>query len=154
MLEIVSKAKFDEAVSTLSPRLLSNYGWRLLEAAYPILDVVFEVSAVPSLRVRLTCDGWNDQPPSIALLTANGSPIGSPWQGGDQAYIEMFTRSGSIMNAGPHPRTGLPFVCMRGSREFHTHEGHRSEAWDNYRNQSGNDLIGLVVQLWRVWKGK
>lgn len=159
MLEAVSKSMFDEAVSKLTSRLLKGYGWKLLEAAYPILDVVFEEGAIPPLRVRLMCDGWNDLPPSIALLTPAGVPIRTPYTGldpeqQDPAYLQMFSRSNSVLNMSAHDSTGLPFVCMRGSREFHTHSSHRAEAWDNYRNQSGNDLIGLVVQLWRVWRGR
>lgn len=152
MLEFVSKRMFDEAVSKLTPRLLKGYGWRLIEAAYPMLDVVFEEGATPALRVQLTCDGWNDQPPSIALLTPAGTPLQAG--GNDPVYGPMFARSNSVFNAGAHETTQKPFVCMRGSREFHTHSGHRAEAWENYRDQSGNDLVGLVVQLSRVWKGK
>ena len=154
MLEVVSRSMFDDAVSKVDGRLLNGYGWRLLEAAYPILDVIFERGAVPPLRVRLTCDGWNDLPPSIALLSPDGRPIQPPWPSGDPAQQELFSRSRGVLNPGPHEITGLPFVCMRGSREFHTHSSHRAESWDNYRDQSGNDLVGLLVQLWRVWKGR
>lgn len=152
MLEFVARQKFDEAVAKLTPRVLKAYGWRLQGASFPVLDLVFEKGATPPLRVRFTCDGWNEEPPSIALLMPDGRPI--PANYNDPVYGPLFARSNSVLNASPHELTGQPFVCMRGSREFHTHSSHRSESWDNYRNQSGNDLIGLVVQLHRVWKGK
>jgi len=153
VLEFVSRKKFDEAVAKLTPRLLKNYGWRLVEAAYPNLDIVFETGASPPLRLRLTCDGWDETPPAITLLTAEGVPL-STSNAADMTYGPMFARSNSVFNTSAHDMTGRPFICMRGSREFHTHPSHRHEAWENYRRLSGNDLIGLVVQLWRVWKGK
>ncbi len=64
----------------------------------------------------------------------------------------MFDRGGSVFNPSAHTQTGQPFVCMRGSREFHTHEGHRGETWDGYRGLSGNDLLGLLDQLSQVWR--
>lgn len=153
MLDFVAKTLFDQSVSKLTPRLLKGYGWRLIEASYPTLEVVFERGATPPLRLRLTCDGWNDLPPSIALLSQEGDPIRMGQPNPNPTYSEMFSRSNSVLNAGPHEITQMPFVCMRGSREYHTHSSHRSDAWENYRRQSGNDLIGLVVQVCRAWKG-
>jgi hypothetical protein len=152
VLEFVSKQKFDQAVAVLTPRLLKAYGWTLVAADYPLLDIVFEEGATPPLRVRLSCEGWDEEPPSIALLTPGGQPI--PAKNNDPVYGPLFARSSSVFNAGPHDNTSQAFVCMRGSREYHTHAGHRTDSWDNYRNKSGNDLIGLVAQLHRVWKGK
>lgn len=150
MLEFVSKQKFDQAVAVLTPRLLKAYGWTLLAADYPLLDILFEKGAMPPLRLRLSCEGWDEEPPSIALLRPDGQPIPASYN--DPVYGPMFAWSGSVFNAGPHDVNGGAFVCMRGSREYHTHGGHRTDSWDNYRNQSGNDLIGLVAQLYRVWK--
>lgn len=148
MLEAISKGMFEEAVETLTPRFLQSMGWRLIAASYPVLDILFETGAEPPLRVRLRCDSWNDQPPSIELLSPEGVPITTTGE-----YAAVFHRSGSRFNPGPHTQTGHAFVCMPGSREFHTHEGHLMEVWDNYRDVSGYNLVGLLMQLSRTWQG-
>jgi hypothetical protein len=88
--------------------------------------------------------------PSIEILTPDGQLIPSNRPPG-HPHQYVFAGGMSIFNSGPHEQTGWPFVCMRGSRQFHTHSGHRNDHWDNYRNQSGNGLLGLAEQLWRVW---
>jgi hypothetical protein len=149
MLRELSKAAFDRDVGRLDSRLVRRRNWAILQAEYPVLDVVFRHGGAAPLRLRFTCDDWDEQPPAIELLREDGSVVqpSSAEDGG------MFSRGKSIFNPGGHPITGKPFVCMRGSREFHTHSGHSAEVWDNYRGRSGNDLLGLLDQLWRTWKG-
>lgn len=150
MLEALSKGSFERDVGRLEARLLTQRGWTVMTAAYPVLDVIFAHPRRASFRLRFTCDDWDDFPPSIDLLRADGEYIPAQRQP-DDPHEYVFANSGSVFNSGTHERTGRPFVCMRGSREFHTHSGHRGEAWDNYRGQPGNDLLGLLDQLWRVW---
>jgi hypothetical protein len=40
---------------------------------------------------------------------------------------------------------------MRGSREYHTHESHISDIWDNYRGMPEFSLGGIITQLWNAW---
>ncbi|MGO4569975.1 hypothetical protein AB4Z52_34330 [Rhizobium sp. 2YAF20] len=141
MLEAISKAEFDRDVGQLDERTASKYRWRTLSKTYPIFDVVFEHDAARPLRLRLNCEDWDDLPPSIEILNEDGTaPTGPP------------PNVGNVFNASAHPNTGKMFVCMRGSREFHTHTSHVHEHWSNYRGQSGMDLLGIVLQLWRAWK--
>lgn len=139
MLEALSRAAFERDAGRLGARLAAQRGWTVIRNAYPVLDVVFR-QGDRSLRLRLDCSGWDDLPPSIELLAEDGSALGT------------VPASNAVFHPGPHPTTGRPFVCMRGSREFHTHPSHLYEAWDNYRGQAGNDLLGLVDQLCRAWK--
>lgn len=141
MLEALSRAAFDRDVGRLTDRTAAKYGWKVITAIYPVFDVLFEHASATPFRVRLTCDNWDDQPPSIELLDGSG------------AYLSAVPpHGGQVFNPGPHRHTGRPFVCMRGAREYHTHESHVSDYWTNYRGQEGNDLLGLVAQLWRAWK--
>lgn len=141
MLEALSRAAFDRDVSRLTARTAAKYGWKVITATYPVFDVLFEHATARPFRVRLTCDNWDDQPPSIDLLDASG------------AYLSVVPpHVGNVFNPSAHRNTGRPFVCMRGAREYHTHESHTSDYWANYRGQEGNDLLGLVAQLWRAWK--
>lgn len=142
MLEALSRAAFARDVDRLDARTVAHRGWTIVTADYPVLDVIFGHPSAAPLRVRFDCTGWDDQPPSITLLDAAGGYL-----------MHAPPNVGSIFNGSPHPDTGRPFVCMRGAREFHTHPSHLSEHWENYRGQSGNDLLGLLAQLWRAWKG-
>lgn len=151
MLEALSRGAFEREVARLDKRFVEHRNWTVIAAQYPVLDVVFGHPVRAPLRLRFTCDGWDDQPPSIEILTADGQHIPSH-RGPGHLHEYVFTGGQGIYNSGPGEQAPRPFICMRGSREFHLHSGHRAEHWDNYRGQSGNDLLGLMEQLWRVWK--
>lgn len=141
MLEALAKTAFERDVRRLDARAARMYDWMIVEASYPILDVVFNHASAVPLRLRLSCTDWDELPPAIELLDKDGKHLGAapPHVGG-------------VFNGSAHPNTGRPFVCMRGAREYHTHSSHTSDLWDNYRGQSGMDLAGIVLQLWRAWK--
>lgn len=136
MHEALAKAKFDEDVSVLTPVYCTRKGWALDQCAFPILDVT--IQAKTPVRLRFTCDNWDELPPSITILTPEGIDWKAPLPGG-------------VFNGGAHEVTGKPFICMRGSREFHTHGGHKTETWDNYRAKEAN-LVNLLTQLTDVWR--
>jgi len=150
MLEALARGAFERDVGRLDKRLVKRRRWTVVAADYPVLDVIFGHPSRAPLRLRITCDDWDDLPPSIELLTSDGAHIPTNRDPG-LPHEYVFAGGGSIFNSGPHPSTGRPFICMRGSREFHTHSSHCAEVWDNYRGRSGNDLLGLLDQLWRVW---
>jgi hypothetical protein len=139
--EIAARALFDEQLKGLTERLLRSRRWTLHQAAYPILDVSFGFDDRPGLRVRMRCDGWNSYPPSIELLHPDGTP-----------FTAIPPNPTGVFNASAHPATGKPFVCMAGSREYHTHSSHLNDHWDNYRTRSSHDLGGLLTQLWNAWR--
>ncbi|BAM93142.1 hypothetical protein S58_71780 [Bradyrhizobium oligotrophicum S58] len=141
MLKALSKAAFDRDVGRIDVRSARMRGWTILEANYPILDVLFDHAAAAPLRLRFRCDDWDEVPPSIELLNREGHHL-----------TTAPPNVGNVFHPGGHPSTGRPFVCMRGAREFHTHPSHTTELWDNYRGQSGMDLGGIVFQLWQAWK--
>ncbi|MBY5667383.1 hypothetical protein HFO33_34265 [Rhizobium leguminosarum] len=141
MLEAISKAEFDRDVGQLDERTASKYRWRVLSKAYPIFDVVFGHESARPLRLRFKCEDWDDLPPSIEILNEDGT-----------APSEIPPNAGSVFHGGPHQDTGKMFVCMRGSREFHTHPSHVHEHWSNYRGTSGMGILGIALQLWRTWK--
>lgn len=141
MHELVSRTLFDEAVANLGEPLLRLRDWRINSSVYPILDITFGASGIPAFRLRLVCDDWDDQPPSIVFLTPEGEVCNS------------ITRDPKgIFNESKHEVTGLPFVCTPGSREYHIHSSHLSDNWSTYKNKSGFDLGGILTKLWRAWK--
>jgi len=141
MHEVASRAVFEEEVAKFRPELFEARGWTLFSKLYPILDVGFTASDGSRLRLRFTCDDWNDRPPSIEFLNWEGQPLPS-----------MERDPAGVFNNSPHPATGKPFVCMKGAREYHTHPSHTSDAWEAIKNNNGFNLGGILTQLWHAWK--
>ena len=141
MHEALSRSAFEADMARLDPAAAKWLGWTVLSAEYPIFDVVFHHPTAEDLRLRLDCSGWDELPPSIEILHADGH--------GD---LQAPPNAGGVFHPGTHPATNRFFVCMRGAREYHTHPSHIYEHWSNYRGRSGNDLVGIVGQLYRSWK--
>jgi hypothetical protein len=138
-----SKALFGAAVALLDGRLVGARGWVIHGREFPLLDISFRDVERVELRLQLACDDWNDTPPSVTLCSADGTPF---------VTIPPQRPGNAIFNGGAHQRTGRPFVCMIGIREYHDHPSHVADLWSNYRSQSDYTLGGILDQLWRGWR--
>lgn len=49
---------------------------------------------------------------------------------------------------GPHPETQLPFLCLPGVREYHTHPQHTGDLW--LLRRSITSLSSLAEQVWML----
>jgi hypothetical protein len=135
--EILAKSNFDNDSKFLTPTFLASRNWILHTCEFSIIDVTFKGNR--PLRVRLSCDDWDEQAPSADLLDIDGL---KPAQG----------LPGGIFHSDQHPNTHRPFICMRGFREYHTHPSHLGDYWATYRGQDGMNLSGLLDQLSRAWR--
>lgn len=136
-----AQAFFETQVANLTPTLAQRRGWVLHEVAWPVIDCSFTAPQRTTLRVRLHCDDWNDQPPSIDLLNADGSYL-----------TRSLANPTSVFNMNAHHATGRPFVCMAGSREYHTHPSHVTDHWTGFKDRASHDLGGILTQLWHAWR--
>jgi hypothetical protein len=139
--EVVSKTLFDREVANLQ-RLAALRDWTIHRAEFPIIDVGFADESRLPLRIRMVAAAWNDLPPSVELLAPDG------------AFLPCGTSKllpGGVLNPGPHRFTGRPFVCMVGTKEYHTHENHVGDSWDNYRRRDGMSLLYILSQIWEAW---
>jgi len=135
--EALARSNFDRDVAHLTSRFLESRNWTVNELQFPILDVTF-LGSHP-LRMRLSCDNWDELPPNEQILNVDGSPwVGPP-------------TSPSIFNM-PHSSRRNAFICTPGFRGYHTHSSHTSDHWANYRGKDGNNLPGLLDQLSRAWR--
>jgi hypothetical protein len=48
----------------------------------------------------------------------------------------------------PHRLTGLPFLCLRGLREYHSHPQHDGDAWSLYRLET--NLTTICDAIWQL----
>lgn len=143
MNETASKALFEEDVGKISERLLVSRNWILYNKEFPVLDVGFRSDGRAEFRVRLIATNWNDEPSSVELLDANGKFLSAQ---------QIPEDCGNVFNRSNHQTTGRPFVCMAGSREYHTHPSHLNDSWNNYKCKDGFKLGGIMTQLWSAWQ--
>jgi hypothetical protein len=135
-----SKVIFEEEVGRWPPDLAVTRAWILHQVAYPVMDCEFTHTGRTPLRMKLSFDGWNDQPPSIALLSSAGAQLTS-----------LPPNPTGIFNPSAHQNTGRPFVCMAGSREFHSHSSHLNEPWSQFRDKPGFGVGDILTKLWHGW---
>lgn len=134
--EMLVRCLVEDELKVLTPQFLEQHSWELNNVEFPHLDVTIQGSR--PLRIRLNYEDWPDRPPSAELLDVTGNALD----------VGGFT----IFNMSPHPSTGKPFICMRGFHEYHIHPSHLNELWENYRRETGNNLIGLLAQVSRSWR--
>ena len=138
---LAAKALFDSHLAAVLGPLAKARRWTIHRIEFPILDCEFRHAEKPHLRLRFHCDDWNTLPPSIELLTAEGEQL---------AVVPG--RVTGVFNHSAHPITGNPFICMRGSREYHTHGSHVADLWEPLRTQSNMSLGGILTQIWNAWR--
>lgn len=135
-----SKLIFEDEVGRWPPDLASTRGWVLHEVHYPLIDCEFKRTGRTPLRLKLLFDGWDDQPPIITLHSSDGALLAS-----------LPPNPTSIFNSSAHPITGRPFICMAGSREFHTHSSHLNEPWSRLKGKPGFGIGDILTKLWHGW---
>lgn len=140
MHELASRSLFNQDVGNLTDRLAEKRGWVFHNREYPVLDCEFREDGKTPLRLAFLCDNWNEIPPSITLLKPDGSPL------------QSLTNPTGVFNLSPHPVTGRFFVCMRGSREYHTHFSHVTDLWESIKHLDSFTLGGILTQLWQAWR--
>lgn len=141
MHPVLSRRTFERDLQGTTPELCSERQWDLFRIEFPVVDVGFRCQNAARLRVRFTCEDWNDIPPSVELLDYEGNFL-----------ARLDPDPTSVFNNGPHAMTGRPFICMRGSREYHMHESHKTDPWDDLRGQPKYRLGEILTQIWRAWR--
>jgi len=135
-----SKLLFDDEVGRWPPDLAASRGWVLHNTTFPVIDCEFTRAGRTPIRVRLVCTDWDDQPPSVELLNSAGQ------------FLQSLTPNPTgVFNGSAHAVTGRPFVCMAGSREYHTHTSHLNDPWSQHRDKPGFSLGDILTKLWHAW---
>jgi len=140
MHPLAAKSLFDSETHMLTATLEARRGWIIHLVEFPVIDCSFTEVGRTTLRLRMQCEDWNDLPPSITLHAADGTFLST-----------LPPNPSGVFHVGPHPVTNRPFVCMRGSREYHTHPSHVTDLWDNLKCLSRYELGGILTQVWNAW---
>ena len=131
-------------------------GWRLRRVGELEVEVLFlaPVAVDPASRltvvapcVRLRFDNYDIVAPSVEFV----DPLtGEPAHPGVNAFLP--TPDGQQRNVlvHPHPRTGRPFLCLPGVREYHDHPQHSGDDWLLHRGRDAGRLAVLCERIWRA----
>jgi hypothetical protein len=138
MREDLARALFEAETEGMTETHCTALQRVRFEVSFPLLDLGFEAPAMVPLRIRLDTSNYNASAPTVTLCDWDGSPF------------KELPRSGGIFNKSHHPITHLPFVCMVGTNEYHTHTSHTSDLWSNYR--ANRTLGSIVFQIQEGWQ--
>lgn len=154
----VTKAKLDHELENWKRNDTSyrRRGWMLLRRDGLLVDVAFlaalRFSSAPTpLPVISVCasfdftnyDLW---PPSVTFVDFYSGEATLP-------HVRALT----VTPEGPrdllvngHPDTGLPFLCIPGTREYHSHPQHTGDPWLLHRPRGEGSLATLCDRIWRT----
>ena len=141
MDKAVSIRKFDRAVQSLNNQaalFVGERGWSVVAAVYPLLSVVFKhPRSGREIGFRFNCEDWDELPPSLTLH--------DPECGQELRWEDWPREAWSVLDC--HPITGKPFLCLKGIREYHTHNSHLGDLWENYRPLSSYGLLSIIDRV-------
>ncbi len=138
MLEDLARALFEEETRDMTEAHSTALQRVRFAVAFPILDFGFDAPDMVPLRIRLDAHRYNAEAPAVTLRDWGGTPF------------KTLPHSGGIFNASAHAITHLPFVCMIGTNEYHTHSSHVADAWSQYRDS--RTLGSIVYQIQQGWR--
>lgn len=168
----VSRAKFERELA-LYRELEDEHirrGFWLVRASFPEVFVVFGVPHLtpPAVAFAATLDFTNYDlwPPAVRLVDpftrvpykASELPTPLPQRADTpQVFTEALQQlaaAGIQLEVPPFSQNlmqvygdDVPFVCMRGVREYHQHPGHSGDAWLRYRGSGYGTLNYILEQL-------
>lgn len=72
-------------------------------------------------RLRLDGPDYDARPLAVSVVDGSSAPVGADrWPPG-------------LVYGGEHPVARRPWVCIRGTLEYHTYPGHTADGWELYR---------------------
>lgn len=137
MLEDLARALFEEETEGMTETHCTALRRVRFAVSFPILELGFDAPGMVPLRIRLDARRYNAEAPTVTLCD---------WEGN---AFKTLPRSGGIFNHSEHAITHLPFVCMIGTNEYHTHSSHVSDAWSQHRDS--RTLGSIVYQIQQGW---
>lgn len=138
MLQELARALFEEETKDMTEAHCTALQRARFSVAFPVLELGFDAPDMVPLRLQVNAQRYNAEAPAIMLCDWEGRPL------------KTLPRSGGIFNNSPHEATRLPFICMIGTNEYHTHPSHRGDSWSQYRDS--RTLGTLVYQIQQGWQ--
>lgn len=154
--ESVNTAKFSEQLRRwqLNAAMHARRGCLLLSVGDLSVDVGILQNVpmggrtIPVMTVCARIDYWNFDiwPPSVTFL----DPLTrEPAQPAVRAIDRVSPSEARDALIDQHPQTLLPFLCLPGIREYHSHPQHSGDNWLLHRHRREGDLAVICERLWR-----
>jgi hypothetical protein len=129
-------------------------GWVMLAREDLSVDIAFtakvsllgQVASVVAAAVRINFANYDLWAPSVTFIdlaegTSEAPPMRAITQTADGPRDLLIDR---------HPLTELPFLCVPGTREYHSHPQHSGDDWLLHRTTGAGRLLPLCDLLWRT----
>jgi hypothetical protein len=148
---LVSRGKFDQALEQFrgTERMQRARGIFLVQAFFPDMEFLFSIPRLKPLTVlfsvKINFDNYDLEPLSIRFtdpLTGENLPVATVPM---LRKIEHLDRPPEFQPLVQKDATGLPFICMPGTREYHVHPAHTGDAWLRHRSIAGEGTLGFIL---------
>lgn len=97
--------------------------------------------------IRLRYDNYDLWPPSLRFIDPRTGGLTMPPV---QAVDRVGGDSDEVRNALlGHPTEGVPFLCLPGIREYHSHPQHSGDDWLLHRERGDGRLAVICDRVWR-----
>lgn len=169
MLPEIALKKFDDAVNEVrryAQHGRPGYVVDVLHAEYPRLVVRLQNPKGPPFVLRVTAFEWNARPASYQFVNPEDFSQPLPvdrWPG--QPFLPE--PDGRRLHRGPfradnrlavdlksrHAPPTRPFICLRGTHEYHQDERHRKDVWYPLRNDVTYGINSMIITIQeRIYK--
>lgn len=135
--------------------LNARRGWWMLRRDPLVVEVAFlarvafgeRLLPVVTVCTRLDYTNFDLWPPSVTFI----DPITRQTVPPPVRAMDRVTGSDEVRDAlvDGHPTTGLPFLCLPGVREYHSHPQHTGDDWLLHRRLGEGDLAVICERIWR-----
>lgn len=136
----LSRSLFEENIAHWPYELAEGCGWILHQVSFPVIDCEFTRSDRTPIRVILNFIDWDEQPPSVSLNNSTG-----------ELLANLLPNPTGVFNPSAHPIINRPFICMAGTKEYHTHPSHLNDHWEQYRGKPGFAIGDILMKIWHAW---
>lgn len=121
----------------------------LAKAEYPDIILLFSAPQLLPLPivfgVRINFDNYDLEPLSVRFI----HPL--TWENLNDVPIKMIRKIAhtdkppELIALAMKDKTGLPFICLPGIREYHNHPAHTGDSWLLHRNKGGEGSLGFII---------
>lgn len=153
----VARSKFAEQLQRWeeSVDIYTRRGWVILHTSDLQVVVAFITNVqmagrqVPVVTACVRLDYWNFDiwPPSVTFIDPVTREATQPAARAPEG-MGVTGEPRDVLIDG-HPSTGLPFLCLPGIREYHSHPQHSGDNWLLHRDRREGDLAVICERIWR-----
>ena len=130
-------------------------GWLLLRHRELTVQVAFAAPVMTNAStaplpvitacLQLAFHNYDFWPPSLTFIDLF---TGQPCLPHVRAMLATDAGPADLLGNG-HPETKLPFLCLPGTREYHSHPQHSGDSWLLHRAQHSGSLATICDRVWR-----